>query len=246
MPFAVRRLLFRLVFYLGSVPFVLATPLTASLGQRWLVANVRGWASFHRLCARWLLGISSRIEGTRGAGAVLYAVKHNAMYETLELALLTDSPVIVLKQELMAIPLWGWAVRRYGAIVVDRDGSATMLRQMMREAKAARAAGRSVLIYPEGTRVAWGEAPPLRSGFAGLYRVLGLPVVPVAVDSGRLWSRAGPLAPGIVTIRFGDPIPPGLPREEIEARVHAAINALGESSDAAGRNRAPDRPDPVR
>jgi 1-acyl-sn-glycerol-3-phosphate acyltransferase len=82
------------------------------------------------------------------------------------------------------------------------------------------------MIYPEGTRVRVGETPRLRSGFAALYRALGLPVVPVAVDSGRLWGRGLVHRSGTVTIRIGAAIPPGLPRAEVEARVHAAINAL--------------------
>lgn len=233
MPFALRRLLFRLVFYIGSVPFVLATPLATALGHRRLVGVVHGWARFHRAVARRFLGIASRFEGGPSTMPVLYAAKHHSMYETLELALVAGDPVMVLKRELMAIPVWGWAVRRYGAIVVDREASAAALRQMMAEAKAARAAGRSVLIYPDGTRVAWGDAPPLRSGFAGLYKVLGLPVVPIAVDSGRVWSRHGPERPGIVTFRFCEPIPPGLTRAAIEQRVHAAINALQEEPGAS-------------
>jgi hypothetical protein len=79
---------------------------------------------------------------------------------------------------------------------------------------------------PEGTRVPHGEEPPLRSGFAGLYRALGLPVVPVAVDSGRLWTRGLLKRRGVIHFRIGEPIQPGLKREDIEARVHAAINAL--------------------
>lgn len=72
-----------------------------------------------------------------------------------------------------------------------------------------------------------GEQPPLQPGFAGLYKALGVPVVPVAIDSGLLWPRRALVKrPGIVTFRFGEPIPPGLPRKEAEARVHAAINAL--------------------
>ena len=85
--------------------------------------------------------------------------------------------------------------------------------------------GRPLVIFPEGTRVPHGQKAPLQSGFAGLYKLLGLPVIPVAVDSGplyhRLWKRRG-----TITVRFGEPIPPGLPREEIETRVKAAINAL--------------------
>jgi 1-acyl-sn-glycerol-3-phosphate acyltransferase len=111
-------------------------------------------------------------------------------------------------------------------IVIDRAGAGQAMRQMMREARAALDGGRSIVLFPEGTRVRPGERPPLRAGFAGLYRALGVPVVPVALDSGRVWPRKGPKRAGMVTFRFGEPVPPGLPRAEAEARVHAAINAL--------------------
>ncbi len=97
---------------------------------------------------------------------------------------------------------------------------------MLAGAKKALASGRPMIIYPEGTRVAPGSTPPLRPGFAGLYRALNLPVVPIALDSGRVWARGLLKHAGTVTFRVGETIPPGLKREEIEARVHAAINAL--------------------
>jgi 1-acyl-sn-glycerol-3-phosphate acyltransferase len=148
------------------------------------------------------------------------------MYETLELSLYLQDPVAVLKRELADIPVWGWGAQRYGAIVADREGSAGALRQLMRQAKAAVAGGRSVLIFPEGTRVAPGEQPPLKSGFAGLYRALGLPVVPIACNSGVVWPKNGAKRAGVVTFIIGAPIPPKLPRAEIEALTHAAINLL--------------------
>lgn len=221
-----RNLAFAAIFYAGSTLIVLAVPISALLGERALVAHVRGWVRFHHWAVRVLLGIATRVEGARPVGPVLYAAKHQAMFETLELTRLLETPAVVLKRELARIPLWGWAARRYGAIVVDREASASALRGMMRKAQAARASGRSVVIFPEGTRVAPGEQPPLKPGFAGLYRALALPTVPVAVDSGRLLPRKGLKRPGTVTIRFGEPIPPGLPRREIDARVHAAINIL--------------------
>jgi 1-acyl-sn-glycerol-3-phosphate acyltransferase len=97
---------------------------------------------------------------------------------------------------------------------------------MVAAGREAVATGRAVMIFPEGTRVPHGSAPPLRPGFAGLYRALGLPVVPVAVDSGRLWTRGLLKKPGVVRFRIGEAIPPGLKRDEIERKVHAAINAL--------------------
>jgi 1-acyl-sn-glycerol-3-phosphate acyltransferase len=222
---AIRNLAFILVFYGLSVPIVLGAPIAALFGRRTLIGYAVAWTRFHRWCARALLGITSRVEGARPEPS-LYAAKHQSMFETMELVLMLDAPAVVMKAELARIPVWGWATRRYGIIAINRAGSATAMRQMMREAKAALAEGRSVLIFPEGTRVAPGDQPALKAGFAGLYRMLGLPVVPVALDSGRLWPRKGFKRPGMVTFRFGDPIPPSLPRAEAETQVHAAINVL--------------------
>jgi 1-acyl-sn-glycerol-3-phosphate acyltransferase len=222
-----RSLIFSVFFYAGTAPFVLAAFPASLFGTRAVRGCAHGWARYHRICARAILGIRTRIEGAMPAGAALVAVKHQSMYETLEIILMLDQPAIVLKRELTQIPLWGWVVRRYGVIPVDRDAGAAALRLMMRAGAAAIAEGRPILIFPEGTRVPPGAQPPLQPGFAGLYRALKLPVVPVALNSGRLWPRRGLVKrPGIVTFRFADPIAPGLGREEIEARVHAAINVL--------------------
>lgn len=222
-----RSLLFVLVFYPATVLCVFASLLAAPFGSRALRAVPHFWVRLHRWCARHILGIRTRVEGAPPQGAVLVAAKHESMYETMELVLLLHEPALVMKRELSDIPLWGWVARRYGIIPVDREGGAAALRRMMRAAEAAIREDRPIVIFAEGTRVAPGERPPLQSGFAGLYRALKLPVVPLALDSGRLWPpRALVKRSGIVTFRFGAPIPPGLKREEIEGRVHAAINAL--------------------
>lgn len=224
---AVRSLLFAILFYPGSALAVLTAVLVAPLGREPLTTVALSWARYHRLCARLFLRIRANVEGVVPRTPTLVASKHQSIFETTELVLLLDKPAVVLKRELSDLPGWGYAARRYGVIPVDRDGGPGALRRMLRSARAAVAAGRAILIFPEGTRVAPGEKPPLQAGFAGLYRSLDLPVVPVALDSGRLWPRSGFVKRrGRVTIRFGEPIPPGLSREEIEARVHAGINAL--------------------
>jgi 1-acyl-sn-glycerol-3-phosphate acyltransferase len=148
------------------------------------------------------------------------------MFETLEMVRLSQLPIIVMKKELADIPLFGFMTRRYGIIAVERSAGAKALRSLVDEGRRAIATGRPVIIYPEGTRVRTGDAPELRSGFAALYRALGLPVVPVAVNSGRLWGRGFVHESGVVTFKIGEEIEAGLPRKEIEAEVHAAINAL--------------------
>jgi 1-acyl-sn-glycerol-3-phosphate acyltransferase len=221
-----RSLVYTIIFYGLTVPIVICA-VPVALFPRLLKPYVHGWVHFHHWCARLLLGIRLKVEGEIPDGHVLVAAKHEAAYETMELVRLLNEPVVVLKAELANIPLWGWVAQRYGMIPVDRDASTRALRAMLKAADAARESGRPVAIFPEGTRVPHGETPPVRSGFAGLYRHLGLPVVPVALDAGKLWRRNSFLKQsGTITIRFGEVIPSGLPRQEAEARVHAAINAL--------------------
>ena len=189
-------------------------------------AVVHGWADLHEWLSANLIGVRLRLDGEVPEGPYLIDVKHQSMYETIQMLRVVRTPVVVLKHELSAIPLFGWMTRRYGVIPVDREAGSKALRRMLAAAKKALADRRPVVIFPEGTRVPPGERPALRSGFAGLYRALGLPVVPIAVDSGRLWGRGLVKQPGLVTFKVGEIIPPGLKRDEIEARVHAAINAL--------------------
>jgi 1-acyl-sn-glycerol-3-phosphate acyltransferase len=221
-----RSILYAVIFYPATALFVVAGIIMTIFGQLATRKLVRSWCSFSGALARVVLGLRPEVEGRIPEGAVLIAVKHESMYETLEMVRIADTPVIVLKRELSQIPFFGWLTRRYGVIPVDRAAGSKALREMVAAGRSAARTGRAVLIYPEGTRVPHGEEPPLRSGFAGLYRALGLPVVPVAVDSGRLWTRGLLKRRGVIHFRIGEPIQPGLKREDIEARVHAAINAL--------------------
>jgi 1-acyl-sn-glycerol-3-phosphate acyltransferase len=223
-----RALLFRAAFYGLSVPVVLAAPLSLPFGHRAVVRYAHFWVRLHRWLARMILGVAVRVEGRLADGPALYVAKHESMFETFELVDRIDGPLIVLKQELLRIPVWGLIASRYGAVALDRGAGSKAMRHLLRAGEAVRASGRSVLIFPEGTRVRHGERPALKPGFIGLYKALGLPVVPVASDSGRFVPRDGTPTPGILTLRFGAAIPPGLPRKEIEARVHAAINALND------------------
>ncbi len=222
-----RSILFAIFFYPWTAIMVLCSFPASLFGTRAVRACAHGWARGHRILSRWLLGITLRVEGRVPDGAVMVAAKHQSMYETLAMLLLMKEPAIVMKRELTEIPFWGWVVRHYDVIPVDRAGGAASLRRMMRAAEKAVAENRPILIFPEGTRVPVGEQPPLQPGFAGLYRALRLPVVPVAIDSGRLWPpRRFVKQPGVITFRVGDLIPAGLGRSAIETEVHREINRL--------------------
>ena len=221
-----RSLLFALLFYPGTLLYVLVILASTAIGERAVRYWVHAWALFHYWLVRNILGIRFLWDGVIPDGPFLIAVKHQAMVEAVDTLRFAKSPVVVMKRELSQMPLWGKAARAYGVIGVDRDAGAAALREMMVAAKQAVASGRPVIIFPEGTRVPVGETPPLQSGFAGLYRVLGLPVVPVALDSGKVWPRGFVKQAGKIRFKVGEIIPAGLKRDEVEARVHAAINAL--------------------
>lgn len=232
MPY-LRSIAFYVLFYGISAILVLGAVIALPFGEKALGRAVLAWTGWHRWCVTHLLGIELKVEGELAAGPVLYAIKHESFFEAIDAPWFLDRPAVFTKQELFDIPGWGRAARLYGLVPVARDGGARTLRHMLNEAKRMIAAGRPLVIFPEGTRVPHGQAPPLRAGFAGLYKLLSLPVVPIAVDSGELYNRDIKQR-GCITYKIGEQIPPGLPRHEAEARVHAAMNALNSVRPAQG------------
>ena len=228
----VRTMMFQIVFLGGSLVLVPLALLLGLLGPNaFLYIGPKLWAGWFRLSSRVVTGVRLEIDGIIPPGPHLFALKHESAFEAILTLWWFERPAVVMKQELRAIPIWGLASARHGSIFVDRAGTARMLREMMRQAQAAVAQGRPVVIFPEGTRVSVGETPPLAAGFAGLYKMLKLPVVPLALDSGSVWPKSFIKYPGTVHMKIAPTIPPGLPRGEVEARVHDAINALQAEGD---------------
>lgn len=222
-----RSVVFYAAFYGGTVVYVIAAFLALIGGQSAFRCVVHRWSAFHRTCARHILGIRATVEGVLPKEGALVAMKHESFFEAIDLPNLLHLPAIFAKAELLRIPGWGSAGERYGLISVERDQGAKALRAMLSAARRFNGEGRLLVIFPEGTRIPHGSIAPLQSGFAGLYKLMKLPVVPVAVNSGplyhRWWKRRGE-----VIYKVGEAIPPGLPRDEIERRVQDAINVLND------------------
>lgn len=221
-----RTLIFTAVFYSGTVLFVLTATLAGLFSRNGLMRVAEGWSHFHRRCVTGLLGVRIRIEGERPAAQAFYVMRHESFFEAIDLpTFLPGHPVPFAKIELIRIPLWGRLAALYGTVGVDRARGAAALRDMKRKADAIKPSGRDFALFPEGTRVEVGTSPQMQSGLYGIYRLLNLPMVPVAVDSGRLYHQS-PKRSGTITYRIGAVIPPGLDRKEVEGRVRDAINAL--------------------
>jgi 1-acyl-sn-glycerol-3-phosphate acyltransferase len=211
-----RSLCFNVGWYAGTAMIALLGAPILLLPRRSVVAWAKFWIRF---CLWWLrvtIGLTHRVSGLQNLpdGPVIIASKHQSSWETLAYTLLFADAAIVLKRELLFIPVVGWAMARAGNIAVERGDGGTALRGLVRQAKAVMAAGRSILIFPEGTRVAVGSQRPYQVGTAALYRQLGVPVVPVALNSGVFWGRRQFIKrPGIIEVEVLPAIPPGLGRE---------------------------------
>jgi len=202
-----------------AAPVVLAAPRKArGIAQTWARVTLR--------VLKFLTGVSFKIEGAENipTSGVIVAANHQSQWETLALYALLPKPVVILKTELLRIPLYGWWMKRVGNIAVDRKGGAKALRALRTKTAERLAQGEQILVFPEGTRSAIGERLPYHSGVAGIYAHSGAPCVPVAHNSGEYWRYPGiDKIPGEITMRFLPVIAPGLGRKEFLRQLQSAI-----------------------
>jgi 1-acyl-sn-glycerol-3-phosphate acyltransferase len=230
-----RSLAFNVGWYLGTLVIAVAGLPLLLAPRPWVVAWARVWSAFILWWLRVTCGTTYRIVGRENltAGPAIIACKHQSSWETMSFTLLFPDIAIVLKRELLFIPVVGWAMARAGNIAVARGDGASALRGLVKQAKAAIADGRSIVIFPEGTRVAPGDQKPYQVGTAALYRQLGVPVVPMALNSGLFWGRRKWIKrPGVITLEILPPIPPGLSRDvfmtTLKERIEGATARLVE------------------
>lgn len=188
-----------------------------------------------RLWARGILALLSAVVGLkyerRGernlpATPSLIVINHESTWETLAALVLFPNVAIIAKRELLRIPVMGWYLHRSPMILIDRDDAAKALRDMLGQSRLALAAGRSVLIFPEGSRKRVGEEIAFKRGVELLYRSLDVPVVPVVVDSGRFWGiDGGSKKSGVINVSILPPISPGMKASEFVGEAQSRMRA---------------------
>lgn len=228
-----RATLFNILFYgMTAVLSTLYLPLLL-LPQRVMWFFARFWARATLFLAHHVCGIRMEIRGDehRLKGNAIFAAKHQSAFETIALTALLEKPAFVLKKELLYIPLFGMYLAKVGCVAIDRKAGASAIKRMVKSARDKLEQGHSIVIFAEGTRTSPdNESPTYHPGVAALYTQLGVPCVPVALNSGLCWGRKAVLkTPGLVTIEFLPPIPAGKDRKTFmaelkhEVETHSAL-----------------------
>ena len=210
-----------LVFF--SRPIILATTKFYVRGVDWIEKNI--------------LGLTYEVRGIEHLprdGTYIVAAKHQSAYETLKLHHLFGDPTIVLKRELLDIPIFGTFLKKLDVIPINRGNKEEAMTAIVTGATRMATQNRPIVIFPQGTRVhpnTTTEEKPYKGGIVKMYKNTNLPVIPLALNSGLFWGRNSFIKhPGTVVFEFLPPIEPGLPEKQVmkalEDRVEETSIAL--------------------
>ena len=230
---AIRSALFN-IFFIGWTILLLSTLwLLIPIPKQIFRKAVALWPHGSFPLMRYLLGLTFEQRGLENIPnePVIYASKHQSAWDTMYFLWHHKDNAYVMKGELNRIPFWKWYMDKCQHVVVDRRGGTSAMREMISDTKSILADKRSVIIFPEGTRVAPGETRRYHPGIAALYSQTNATVIPVALNSGYFWGRRHFIKkPGVLTIQFLPPIPKNMERKafmkELEIRIESATRKL--------------------
>ncbi len=203
---------------------ILVSYLVSSTTLYWICV---GWLRTAVQGGTWILGIRNRVQGMENlpvgsTDPAVLLVKHQSTWETFVMPTLMPHPLAyVFKRELLFVPFFGWAMARLDMIHIDRSQRSRAFAKVVQQGRRLMAQGVWVIMFPEGTRIARGEVGDYKTGGTRLAIAAGVPVIPIAVTSGRCWPRKAFIKrPGVVDISIGKPIPSeGREADELMAEV---------------------------
>lgn len=205
----VRSLLYTALLFLSVIPFSIIVILAALAGPAASFRWAAMWARFNLWTLRVVCGLGYRVEGAEhipDRNSVIY-IKHSSTFETMVQFVIFPPQSCVLKQELMWIPIMGWALALIKPIAIDRKAHSSAVRQVIRQGRERLNAGLWVVIFPEGTRMPPGETRRYGLSGAVLASECGRQILPVAHNAGDFWPRRGwRKRPGTIRVVIGEPI----------------------------------------
>lgn len=224
----IRSILFNVIF-IGWTILLLATlwiilPFPRLIFRRAIAL----WPKLIFPLMRVILGLDFEQRGLNNlpSGPVIFAVKHQSTWDTMFFLWLDKNNSYIMKEELNKIPFWKSYMTKAGHIVVDRKGGLATMRQMINDTKNVLQEGRSVVIFPEGTRTQPGKSEVYHPGVAALYGQTKVPIIPVALNSGMYWGRREfRKSAGKIIIEFLKPMEKGLKKTEFVSELKSIVEA---------------------
>ena len=224
----IRSILFNVIF-IGWTILLLATlwiilPFPRLIFRR----AIAFWPKLIFPLMRVILGLDFEQRGLNNlpSGPVIFAVKHQSTWDTMFFLWLDKNNSYIMKEELNKIPFWKSYMTKAGHIVVDRKGGLATMRQMIKDTKNVLQEGRSVVIFPEGTRTQPGKSEVYHPGVAALYGQTKVPIIPVALNSGMYWGRREfRKSAGKIIIEFLKPMEKGLKKTEFVSELKSIVEA---------------------
>ena len=224
----IRSILFNVIF-IGWTILLLATlwiilPFPRLIFRR----AIAFWPKLIFPLMRGILGLDFEQRGLNNlpSGPVIFAVKHQSTWDTMFFLWLDKNNSYIMKEELNKIPFWKSYMTKAGHIVVDRKGGLATMRQMIKDTKNVLQEGRSVVIFPEGTRTQPGKSEVYHPGVAALYGQTKVPIIPVALNSGIYWGRREfRKSAGKIIIEFLKPMEKGLKKTEFVSELKSIVEA---------------------
>jgi 1-acyl-sn-glycerol-3-phosphate acyltransferase len=222
----IRSLLFNIFFFSGTFVMTVAATAVRLTAPPHVLPVAMAWARLILWGLRTICGIRVEVVGREHMpeGAALIASAHQSAFDTLVWLTLVPRCCYVFKDELLRIPLFGQLVMASGMIAIDRSNGSTALRGLLKGGDRAKREERQIVIFPEGTRAPYGSQLPLQVGVAALAARTGLPIIPVATDSGLHWGRrAFQKFPGTIHVVLRPPLPAGQPRDVVMSQLADAL-----------------------
>ena len=231
----IRSLLFTILFYLTLIlVFTIAIP-TLILPSKVTLICGKILAYIIIFLLRFILGVKVTFYGTENLKKnerFFVASAHQSLLETFILQAPLQYPIFILKKELLKIPLFGWYLKKIGSIDIVRDTTTKDNLNFFDKIKNnVETSKRPLLIFPQGTRVKFGERLPFKKGAGRIYEVLNLPCIPVALNTGKVWPKNSFLKYNHdIVISFLEPIEPGKDKNvfvnDLEAKIYSSIDRL--------------------
>ena len=206
-----RNLFFSIFFYIGIVLICLIYLPTLFLPQKFVLTGGKlmgYWASF---CLRFFMSTKILIKGKENIinnEKFFIACSHQSMFETFFLQTIFNSPIFILKKELLRIPIFGWYLKKIKSISIDRNKINRDNLDFYRKIELSyKNSDRPIIIFPQATRVNFDDRSNFKKGASRIYETLKIKCQPVAINSGLTWPKNGPLKPNkTLTISILEPI----------------------------------------